>query len=83
MVFQQPTIDPNAWNQHPGPIALIAGPGTGKTHQLALRIVDLVIKRSVDPESITVITFTKEAAKNMKQRISDEEKKRRLFNIRK
>lgn len=75
MVFQQPTIDPNAWNQHPGPIALIAGPGTGKTHQLALRIVDLVIKRSVDPESITVITFTKEAAKNMKQRISDEEKK--------
>ena len=58
-----------------GPILLLAGPGTGKTHQLALRIKHLVEEKSISPDSITVITFTKEAAENMRKRISDEEKK--------
>ena len=40
MAYQQPIIDPDAWNKYPGPIVLIAGPGTGKTHQLAQRIFD-------------------------------------------
>lgn len=57
-----------------GPILLLAGPGTGKTHQLALEIKYLIETDSNNREKITVITFTEEAAKNMKNRLSDEEK---------
>jgi DNA helicase-2/ATP-dependent DNA helicase PcrA len=67
-------IDEEPWRRHPGPILLLAGPGTGKTHQLGFRIKDLVEKRCVDPRSITIITFTREAAENMRRRIADEEK---------
>jgi superfamily I DNA/RNA helicase len=68
----EPILYQDAWRYHPGPVLLLAGPGTGKTHQLALRLRDLVDVHGVDPESITVITFTKEAARNMRSRISDE-----------
>lgn len=68
-------IDEEPWRRHPGPILLLAGPGTGKTHQLGLRIKDLVENHKVDSRSITVITFTKEAAENMRRRIADEEKR--------
>jgi len=54
-----------------GPVLLLAGPGTGKTHQLALRIKFLVEENNVDPGQITVITFTAAAAANMRARISD------------
>ncbi len=56
-----------------GPILLLAGPGTGKTHQLALEIKHLVDEDESNRDKITVITFTDEAAKNMKYRLSDEE----------
>lgn len=55
-----------------GPVLLLAGPGTGKTHQLARRIKFLVEERDVNPENITVITFTGEAARNMRLRLSDD-----------
>jgi len=58
----------------PGPVLLLAGPGTGKTHTLALRIKFLIEEEKVDPKQITVITFTNEAAINMRERISDMEK---------
>ena len=58
----------------PGPILVLAGPGTGKTHSLALRVKWLVEVMGVNPEEITVITFTTEAATNMRHRLSDEEK---------
>jgi ATP-dependent DNA helicase Rep len=61
----------NAYRTYPGPVLLLAGPGTVKTHQLALRIKYLVIDRVVSPDQITVITFTKEAAKNMREKLSD------------
>ncbi len=54
-----------------GPVLLLAGPGTGKTHQLALRIKFLVDEKKADPAQITVITFTAAAAANMRARISD------------
>ena len=54
----------------PGPIALVAGPGSGKTTRLALRIKHLVEDRGADPTAITVITFTREAARNMKERLT-------------
>lgn len=54
-----------------GPVLLLAGPGTGKTHQLALRIKFLVEEKNVAPGQISVITFTAAAAANMRARISD------------
>ena len=54
----------------PGPIALVAGPGSGKTTRLARRIKHLVEDHRADPERITVITFTREAARNMKDRLT-------------
>lgn len=67
-------VDHDAWKSTAGPVLLFAGPGTGKAHQLALRIKDLVVSKRVAPELITVITFTKEAAENMRRRLADEEK---------
>ncbi len=59
---------------YPGPILVLAGPGTGKTHSIALRVKWLVETKGVSPDEITVITFTSEAAINMRHRLSDEEK---------
>lgn len=56
----------------PGPALLLAGPGTGKTYRLGKRIKYLVEEQNVSPEEISVITFTAAAAKNMRERISDE-----------
>jgi len=58
----------------PGPILLLAGPGTGKTHQLAKRIKYLIEEKNVAPNNITVISFTAPAAQNMRERISDASK---------
>jgi len=55
-----------------GPLLILAGPGTGKTYRLAKRIKYLIEEKDVSPEEITVITFTSAAAKNMRNRISDE-----------
>ena len=60
--------------EYPGPILLFAGPGTGKTFSLAKRIKYLVEKMEVSPEVITAITFTGEAAANLRAEISDEDK---------
>ena len=57
---------------YPGPILLLAGPGTGKTHQLARRIKYLIEEKKVNPDEITVISFTGEAARNMRERLCDE-----------
>src|SRR5882672_11335107 len=70
----KPQVVAEPWKEE-GPILLLAGPGTGKTHQLALGIKSLVEDKEVSPQSITVITFTKEAAENMRRRISNEESK--------
>ena len=55
----------------PGPMLILAGPGTGKTFLLAKRIKHLVEVQEVDPENITMITFTANAARNMHERISN------------
>jgi superfamily I DNA/RNA helicase len=58
---------------HPGPVLLLAGPGTGKTHQLARRVKFLIEDKHVHPNDISVITFTGQAARNMRRRLSDED----------
>ncbi len=62
--------DDNAYKTFPGPIILLAGPGTGKTHQLAMRSKYLVEELDAKPSEIAVITFTNEAARNMRERLS-------------
>jgi len=62
----------NAYRTFPGPIILLAGPGTGKTYQLARRIKYLVEELKAQPNEISVITFTNEAARNMRDKLSDE-----------
>ena len=51
-----------------GPCMVLAGPGSGKTLTIAKRIEYLIMKHKVRPEEILVITFTKYAALEMKNR---------------
>ena len=51
-----------------GPAMVLAGPGSGKTTVITHRVKALIEERGVDPGSILVITFTKAAAAEMKER---------------
>ena len=51
-----------------GPAQVIAGPGSGKTFVTVHRILHLITEWGVDPARILVITFTKAAATEMKER---------------
>ena len=48
---------------------IIAGAGTGKTETLAARYVELV-RRDVPPERIVLLTFTEDAAAEMRARVT-------------
>ena len=47
---------------------VVAGPGSGKTTVMIQRISYLIEQRDIDPQKILVITFTREAAMNMRER---------------
>src|SRR5271154_5414414 len=49
---------------------IAANAGSGKTHVLAQRVVNLLLD-GVEPEKILCITFTKAAAANMAKRVFD------------
>jgi len=51
-----------------GPMMVLAGPGSGKTTVITHRVKHLIEVHRVEPGSILVITFTKAAAQEMKQR---------------
>lgn len=51
-----------------GPMLVIAGPGSGKTTVLTMRIKNLIEEYKVNPGNILVITFTKAAALEMENR---------------
>ena len=50
-------------------VAVIAGPGTGKTKTLVSRIAHLVENLGVRPDHITAVTFTNKAAGEMRERL--------------
>lgn len=52
-----------------GPVMVIAGPGTGKTQILALRIANILIKTDTKPENILALTFTDAGSHAMKERL--------------
>lgn len=50
-------------------VAVIAGPGTGKTKTLVSRIEYLISEKGAHPESIAAVTFTNKAAQEMRERL--------------
>ncbi len=54
-----------------GPVLMLAGPGSGKTHVITMRIANIINKGAADPNSILALTFTENAAYNMKQRLTN------------
>lgn len=48
---------------------IVAGPGSGKTTALALRVLRLVFVDRIDPKAILATTFTKKAATELRSRI--------------
>lgn len=54
-----------------GPCMVLAGPGSGKTYTIVRRIENLIQNKQVRPEEILVITFTRAAAQEMKERFRD------------
>ena len=62
-------------------MAVIAGPGTGKTGTLAARIRCLIEKRRVKASEITAVTFTNQAAKELRERLKKEMPHRRAASL--
>jgi DNA helicase-2/ATP-dependent DNA helicase PcrA len=52
-----------------GPVMVIAGPGTGKTQILTLRIGKILLETDTSPDSILALTFTDAGAKAMRERL--------------
>lgn len=61
-------------------IAVKAGPGTGKTKTLVSRLKYLLENRRVHPSEITAVTFTNQAAAEMRERIGRETGKKQVGN---
>lgn len=54
----------------PGPVLVLAGPGTGKTHTLISRVLRL-IKDGVPAKHILAVTFTRRAAIELDERLKE------------
>jgi superfamily I DNA/RNA helicase/RecB family exonuclease len=62
---QQAVVD------HEGlPLLVLAGPGTGKTTAIVETVVERITKRGIDPERVLVLTFSRKAAEELRQRIT-------------
>jgi DNA helicase-2/ATP-dependent DNA helicase PcrA len=53
-----------------GPLLVVAGPGSGKTELLSLRVGNILRERPVSPHNILCLTFTENGAINMRERLA-------------
>ena len=53
-----------------GPLLVLAGPGTGKTTTIVEAVVDRVDRRGIDPGRVLVLTFSRKAAAELRERIT-------------
>jgi DNA helicase II / ATP-dependent DNA helicase PcrA len=52
-----------------GPLLILAGAGTGKTTTITAKIAYMIEKDGVEPGKILALTFSREAARNMEEKI--------------
>lgn len=53
-----------------GPVMVIAGPGTGKTQILTLRIANILLQTDTKPEQVLALTFTDSGVRAMRERLA-------------
>lgn len=58
-----------AASRHDGHVRVLAGPGTGKTLTLRARVGYLIDQLHVDPSNILIVTFTRKAVSELRDRI--------------
>ena len=58
-----------AVEQIDGPVMVLAGPGTGKTHLLAARIGNILLETDTGAHNILCLTFTEAGVKAMRERL--------------
>ena len=52
-----------------GPVLIVAGPGSGKTEILSLRVANILLQTDIKASNILCLTFTDSATHNMRSRI--------------
>jgi DNA helicase-2/ATP-dependent DNA helicase PcrA len=60
-----------AVKQIDGPVMVAAGPGTGKTQLLSMRVGSILRETDTSPQNILCLTFTDNASQNMTKRMSE------------
>lgn len=66
------TLNPaqrQAVEQVEGPVLVVAGPGTGKTHILTARIGNILLRTDTRAQNVLCLTFTDAGASAMRQRL--------------
>ena len=53
-----------------GPLLVLAGPGTGKTTAIVESVVHRIVGRGIDPSRVLVLTFSRKAAEELRERIT-------------
>ncbi|MGO9163473.1 MAG: ATP-dependent helicase [Streptosporangiaceae bacterium] len=53
-----------------GPLLVLAGPGTGKTTTIVETVVDRISRRGIEPGRVLVLTFSRKAAQELRERIT-------------
>ncbi len=64
-----------------GIMAVDAGPGTGKTFTIMNRYINIISKEGVEPQDVLLLTFTHNAAEEMRERIVNELHRRGMGDI--
>lgn len=53
-----------------GPVMVVAGPGTGKTQTIALRMANILRQTDTNPDAVLALTFTESGARAMRTRLA-------------